>query len=156
MNRKICQRNPSKKKQKSSSQYFRDWRFLYQAWWIFFKFKHGKIEANWTCSCTISLVHLDTQDFFSFTMNVFHFPFSFLVYLLMFFFPCIIFIFTVNKICTNFPKFHFFSLKSEKQVLTTQKFHLLKKSLKERKIQQKVCFRKPAQKRKRHHNRKGL
>ena len=42
------------------------------------------IETNWTYSCTISLVHLDTQDFFSFTMNVFHSPFSFLVYLLVF------------------------------------------------------------------------
>ena len=24
---------------------------------IIVKFKHGKIETNWTCSCTISLVH---------------------------------------------------------------------------------------------------
>ena len=77
---------------------------------IMVKFKHGKIKTNWTCSCTISLVHLDTQDFFSFTMNVFHFPFSFLVYLLMFFFPCIIFIFTVKKICTIFQNFMFFLL----------------------------------------------
>ena len=53
---------------------------------IMVKFKHGKIETNGTCSCKISLVHLDTRVFFSFTINVFHFPFSFLVYLLMFFF----------------------------------------------------------------------
>ena len=64
------------KRNKSSSQYSRGWRFLYQAWWDYgYKFKHGKIETNWTCSCKISLVHLDTQDFFSYTMNVFHFLF---------------------------------------------------------------------------------
>ena len=45
MNRKICQRNPSKKKQKSSSQYSRDWRFFYQAWWDNgYKSKHGKLK----------------------------------------------------------------------------------------------------------------
>ena len=96
---------------------------------IMVKFKHGKIETNWTYSCTISLVHLDTQDFFSFTMNVFHFPFSFLVYLLMFFFPMYYFHIYCQQNLQKFSKISFFfSLKSEKQVLTTQKFHLLKKA----------------------------
>ena len=88
INRKFCRRNPSKKKQESFLNIL-DWRFLFQAWWdnVLYKFKHCKIETNCTCSWNnIFIVHLDIlKDFLSFTMNVFHFPFSFLVYLLMFF-----------------------------------------------------------------------
>ena len=76
---------------------------------IMVKFKHGKIETNWTCSCAISLVHLDTQDFFSFTMNVFHFPFSFLVYLLMFFSHVLFSYLLSTKSAQIFQNFIFFS-----------------------------------------------
>ena len=100
-----------KRNKKGSCQYSRDWRFLYQAWWDNgYKFKHGKIETNWTYSCTISLVHLNTQDFFSFIMNVFHFPFSFLVYLLMFCFTWLYYfhIYCQQKILPKIFKMLFF------------------------------------------------
>ena len=93
-----------------------------------YKFKHGKIETNWTCSCTISLVHLDTQDFFSFTMNVFHFPFSFLVHILMFCFTWL---------------YYFHIYYCQQNLLNIFKI-------------QKECCRKPVQKSERCHNCKDL
>ena len=41
------------------------------------KFKHCKIETNQTCSCTISLVHLDTQQLFIFYNECLSFSFFF-------------------------------------------------------------------------------
>ena len=45
---------------------------------IMVKFKHGKIETNGTCSCKISLVHLDTRVFFLLQLMSFIFLFLFL------------------------------------------------------------------------------
>ena len=89
MNAKICQRNPSKKKnEKSSSQYSRNWRFLYRAWW-----DNAKIQTqqNWiklNQFYNIFRTLRNARIFFSFTMNICYFPFF---HFLFFFFFCVSF-----------------------------------------------------------------
>ena len=63
-----------KRSKKSSSQYSRNWRFLYGAWWDNAKFKHSKIESNWSSS-TIFFVHLKTLGLFLLYNE--HLPFYF-------------------------------------------------------------------------------
>lgn len=78
---KICQRNPLKRKWKSSSQYSRDWRFLYGAWSENAEIQTAKLNQYYcTSMCWVLLKNLGS---FFFTMNICHFPFfsSFLVYL---------------------------------------------------------------------------
>ena len=88
ISRKFCQRNTSKKKQESflniletEDSYFKPDEIM-----CYINSNTAKLKQILLAVLTISLVHLDIlKDFLSFTMNVFHFPFSFLVYLLMFF-----------------------------------------------------------------------
>ena len=63
-----------KRSKNSSSQYSRNWRFLYGAWWDNAKFKHSKIESNWSSS-TIFFVHLKTLGLFLLYNE--HLPFCF-------------------------------------------------------------------------------
>ena len=86
ISRKFCQRNTSKKKQESflniletEDSYFKPDEIM-----CYINSNTAKLKQIVLAVLTISLVHLDTQGLFIF-YNVFHFPFSFLVYLLMFF-----------------------------------------------------------------------
>ena len=70
-----------KRSKKGSSQYSRNWRFLYGAWWGNAKFKHSKIESNWSSS-TIFFVHLKTLGLFLLYNQ--HLPFSFFFFCISF------------------------------------------------------------------------
>ena len=116
INRKFCQRNPSKKKQESFLNILETEDSYFKPDEIMCYINSNTAKLKQIVLAVEKIFLLCTQilkDFLSFTMNVFHFPFSFLVYLLMFFkmYYCHI-NFTVNKICS---KFYFL----EKLVLTT-------------------------------------
>ena len=88
VNTKICPRNLSKKETKRALLNILETEDSYkEPDDIMLKFKHSKIELNSTSS-TIFFIHLEKRlDFFSFTMNICHFPF----FLFFFFFFCVSF-----------------------------------------------------------------
>ena len=71
----LSKKSFKKRNKKSSSQYSRNWRFLYGAWW-----DNAKIQTqqNWiklNQFYNIFRTLRNARIFFSFTMNICHFPF---------------------------------------------------------------------------------
>ena len=112
INRKFCRRNPSKKKQESflniletEDSYFKPDEIM-----CYINSNTAKLKQIVFAVETIFLLCTQIlKDFLSFTMNVFHFPFSFLVYLLMFFSHVLFSYLLSTKSAQIFQNFIFFS-----------------------------------------------